>query len=326
MQTLVIGDIHGCYEEFQSLLDKAGLTDEDSIVSVGDCVDRGPDTPAVLKFFQEQPDAKLIMGNHERKHVRASRHEVELARSQRISKIQFGETYPDALAFMSELPLYLDLPDAWIVHGYFEPGLPLSQQRAPVLCGTMGGDNYLRAQYTRPWYELYDGDKPLLVGHHNYSTTDQPFIYQDRVYTLDTDCVTGKALTGLLLPSFKIISVPSRANYWAQVRQMYPETQTPSAPTVKAVEWSTEDEERLLHLIDKTVQKANRILLALHSEPEFAKLPARKQAKLFSTKVGSGASAALLHLARLNQLNSTSAHRVLKSPEMVSVVFRKLNE
>ena len=53
MQTLVIGDIHGCYDEFQSLLDKAGLTDEDSIVSVGDCVDRGPDTPAVLKFFQD---------------------------------------------------------------------------------------------------------------------------------------------------------------------------------------------------------------------------------------------------------------------------------
>jgi calcineurin-like phosphoesterase family protein len=326
MQTLVIGDIHGCYDELQSLLDKAGLTEDDSIVSVGDCVDRGPDTPAALKFFQENPKALLIMGNHERKHVRANRHEVELARSQRISKIQFGETYPDALAFMSELPLYLDLPDAWIVHGYFEPGLPLSQQRAPVLCGTMGGDNYLRAQYARPWYELYDGDKPLLVGHHNYSATDQPFIYQDRVYTLDTDCVTGRALTGLLLPSFKIISIPSQANYWAQVRQMYPETKTPSAPISKAIEWSADDERRLLYLIDETIQKANRILLELLTEPEFTKLPARKQAKLFSTKVGTGASAALLHLARLNQLNSTSAHRVLRSPEMISVVLGKLDE
>jgi serine/threonine protein phosphatase 1 len=150
MQTLVIGDIHGCFDELQSLLDKVGLTEDDSIVSVGDCVDRGPDTPAVLRFFQENPKALLIMGNHERKHVRANRHEVKLARSQKISKIQFGETYPDALAFMSELPLYLDLPDAWIVHGYFEPGRPLWQQRATVLCGTMGGDNYLRAQYDRP--------------------------------------------------------------------------------------------------------------------------------------------------------------------------------
>jgi len=266
------------------------------------------------------------MGNHERKHIRASRHEVKLARSQRISKIQFGETYPDALAFMSELPLYLDLPDALIVHGYFEPGLPLSQQRATVLCGTMGGDNYLRAQYDRPWYELYSGEKPLLVGHHNYSNTDQPFIYQDRVFCLDTDCVTGKALTGLLLPSFKIISVPSRANYWAQVQRMYSETETPSAPASKAIEWSAEDEDRLLHLIDETIKRANAILLELHSEPEFVNLPARKQAKLFGTKAGTGAFGALLHLARLNQLNSTSAHKVLKSPEMVSVILRKLNE
>ena len=80
------------------------------------------------------------------------------------------------------------------------------------------GQTILRTQFDRPWYELYDGDKPLLVGHHNYSNTDQPFIYQDRVFGLDTDCVTGRALTGLLLPSFKIVSVPSRANYWAQIQ------------------------------------------------------------------------------------------------------------
>ncbi len=81
MQTLVIGDIHGCYNEFQALLDKVGLNESDAIVSVGDCVDRGTDTPAVLAFFQKTPNVFLIMGNHERKHVRAGRHEVKLAQS-----------------------------------------------------------------------------------------------------------------------------------------------------------------------------------------------------------------------------------------------------
>jgi serine/threonine protein phosphatase 1 len=326
MQTLVIGDIHGCYDELQELLDKAGLTGGDSIVSVGDCVDRGPDTPAVLRFFKEQPNALLIMGNHERKHVRADKHEVKLARSQKISRVQFGETYPDALAFMSELPLYLDLPDALVVHGYFEPDLPLSQQRATVLCGTMGGDKYLHAQYDRPWYELYDGDKPLLVGHHNYLNTDQPFIYRDRVFGLDTDCVTGKVLTGLLLPTFKIVSVPSRTNYWAQVRQTYSETKMPFAPTRKEVEWSETDEESMLRLIGETSQRANAILLELHSEPEFANLSVRKQAKLFSAKAGNGIYGALLHLARLNQLNSMSARKVLKSPAMLYALLRTLDK
>jgi len=326
MQTLVVGDIHGCFDEFQALLDKAGLTEDDSIVSIGDCVDRGPDTPAVLRFFQEKRSAKLIMGNHERKHVRADRHEVKLARSQKISRIQFGETYPDALAFMSGLPLFLDLPDALVVHGYFEPGLPLSQQRATVLCGTMGGDKYLRAQYDRPWYELYDGEKPLLVGHQNYSNTDQPFIYQDRVFGLDTDCVTGRALSGLLLPSFKFLSISSRANYWAQIQRAYPETKTSSPPASKAIDWSAEDEERLSYLIDAIIQRARKVLLELQSEPGFADLPARKQAKLFSAKVGTGIYGTLLHLARLNQLNGESARKVLKSPETLSTMLRKLEK
>lgn len=327
MQTLVIGDIHGCYDELQALLDKVGLIEGDFIVSAGDCVDRGPGTPAVLRFFQEKPNALLIMGNHERKHVRADRHEVKLARSQKISKIQFGETYPEALAFMNTLPLYLDLPEALVVHGYFEPGLALSQQRSTVLCGTMGGDKHLRTAYDRPWYELYDGEKPLLVGHHNYSGADQPFVYRDRVFGLDTDCVTGKALTGLLLPSFRFVSVPSRANHWARVRQMYSEEIRASPKqTVVVVMWNDDDEKMLLHLIGKVEEKANSIMLELRSEPGFDDLSVRKQAKQFSARAGSGAYAALLHLVRLNQLNSTTARKVLKSPEVLSTLLHKLDE
>jgi serine/threonine protein phosphatase 1 len=327
MQTLVIGDIHGCYDELQALLDKTGLTEGDAIVSVGDCVDRGPDTPAVLAFFQKTPNAFLIMGNHERKHVRASRHEVKLAQSQKISKVQFGETYPDALTFMRTLPLYLDLPDALVVHGYVEPGLSLSQQRSTVLCGTMGGDKQLRATYDRPWYELYDGEKPLLVGHHNYSGTDQPFVYRDCVFGLDTDCVTGRALTGLLLPSFKFVSVPSRANYWMQVRQSYSEeTRASQKQTIAAAMWNEDDEKTLLHLIGKVEENANSIMLELRSEPGFDNLSVRKQAKRFSARVGNGVYAALLHLARLNQLNNTTARKVLKSPEKLLALLRETDE
>lgn len=327
MQTLVIGDIHGCYNEFQALLDKAGLSEGDIIVSVGDCVDRGPDTPAVLAFFQKTPNVFLVMGNHERKHVRAGRHEVKLAQSQKISRIQFGETYPDALAFMNTLPLYLDLLDALVVHGYFEPGLPLPQQRSTVLCGTMGGDKHLRTAYERPWYELYDGEKPLLVGHHNYLDTDQPFVYRDRVFGLDTDCVTGRALTGLVLPSFRFISVPSRANHWAQVRQRFSsETKTSPKQAVAVVAWSEDDEKRLFRLIGKLEEKANLIMLELRSEAGFDDLSVRNQAKLFSAKTGNSAYAALLHLARLSHLSSATARKVLKSPEVLSALLRKLDE
>ena len=212
-----------------------------------------------------------------------------------------------------------------MVHGYFEPGLALSQQRSTVLCGTMGGDKHLRAAYDRPWYELYEGEKPLLVGHHNYSGTDQPFVYRDRVFGLDTDCVTGRTLTGLLLPSFRFISVPSRANHWAQVRQRYSEeTKASHKQAVTVMEWNDDDEKALLHLIDRVREKANSIMLELRSKPGFDDLSVRQQAKQFSARAGNSAYAALLHLARLSQLNSTTARKVLKSPENLYAILHNI--
>lgn len=204
---------------------------------------------------------------------------------------------------------------------------PLLQQRSTVLCGTMGGDKHLRTAYDRPWYELYDSERPLLVGHHNYLGTDQPFVYRDRVFGLDTDCVTGKALTGLLLPSFRFISVPSRANHWVQVRQRYSaETKASHKQAVAVVAWSDDDEKRLLHLISKVEEKANSIMLELRSEPGFDDPSVRKQAKLFSAKAGNGAYAAILHLARLSQLSNATARKVLKSPEVLSTLLHNLDE
>jgi serine/threonine protein phosphatase 1 len=40
--TLIIGDIHGCYNELQDLLDKSGIGDDEPIIALGDLFDRGP--------------------------------------------------------------------------------------------------------------------------------------------------------------------------------------------------------------------------------------------------------------------------------------------
>lgn len=228
MQTLVIGDIHGCYYELQALLDKAGLAAGDAIISIGDFVDRGPETPQVLNFFRQTPNARALMGNHERKHVRAARHEVALARSQQISRQQLEGNYQDAVVWMSDLPLFDELPEAILVHGYLEPGQPLGEQSPFVLCGNRLGEKFLREHYARPWYELYQGKQPVIVGHHNYAGSDQPFVYQNKIFGLDTDCVHGKRLTGILLPGFRFVSVPSRGDLWAQVSQGYPKEKTVS--------------------------------------------------------------------------------------------------
>lgn len=223
-RTLIVGDIHGCWDEFQALLDLAALGADDQIVSVGDLVDRGPQSPRVLRFFRDTPNARAIMGNHERKHVRGARGETDLARSQIIAALQFGDEYTDALAYMEALPAYLKLDDVDVVHGFFEPGVPLEDQRPTVIIGTTSGETYLTERYDQPWYTRYQQARPLVVGHRNYLGGAQPMLYPPdapRVYALDTSCVYGGALTGLLLPDFRILSVPSRANHWLELQQDY---------------------------------------------------------------------------------------------------------
>ncbi len=325
MNTLVIGDIHGCYFELQSLLDKAGLSSEDKIIAVGDIVDRGPETPEVLGFFQNTPYAQALMGNHERKHVRGSRGEIQLAVSQQISRIQFADTYPNAIAWMSALPLFLDLPEAIIVHGYLEPGIPLSEQNPSIICGTMGGEQILREHYERPWYELYAGDRPVIVGHLNYTDSDQPFIYQDKVFGLDTSCVMGKALTGLILPSFQILSVPSRGNLWQGVRKTLQVTKKKSV--VKAIEpWPEQDNAALAELIE-TVETAREVILAkLRSMPGYNNLAPRQQAMLYSKIVGNGPQAVLMQMARMGNLDLESARKVVHQPAQIDGIARQVDE
>ena len=50
-KTLVIGDIHGCLSTLKALIAKAGPVD--SIISVGDLIDRGEDSFGVIKYCIE---------------------------------------------------------------------------------------------------------------------------------------------------------------------------------------------------------------------------------------------------------------------------------
>lgn len=223
MRQLIVGDIHGCYDEFMELLDKAALAGDDEIIAIGDLVDRGPESARVLNFFRATPNTRSIMGNHERKHVRSFRGEVTPASTQMVTRHQIGASdYPAAVDYMDSLPRWLELPDALLVHGFWEPGLPLAEQKETVIVGTLTGEHYLRDSGLWPWYERYDGDKPIIVGHRDYSGGQKkPCIYKERVYGLDSRCVYGGSLSALLLPEFTLISVPSRGDYWPQVERRY---------------------------------------------------------------------------------------------------------
>ena len=88
----------------------------------------------------------------------------------------------------------------------------------------MSGEQHILRICSQPWYEMYDQDKPLVVGHHDYSREGKPLVIQAAravVYCIDTGCCYGRNLTGLLLPAFRLISVPSRREYWTELKRAH---------------------------------------------------------------------------------------------------------
>ncbi|HEV7558641.1 MAG TPA: metallophosphoesterase family protein [Kofleriaceae bacterium] len=226
MRTLIIGDIHGCFDELRELFDVAALATDDLVVSVGDLVDRGPDPGSVVAWFRARPGAIVLMGNHERKHVRST-----FSYSQEITKLQLGDSYADDVAWMRGLPYYYETPDVRVVHAAVLPGLPLAEQAEDVLCGSASGEAKLRAAIPDGWWhERYTDTVPIVFGHHVVGA--EPLV-RDNLYGIDTGACHGLRLTALSVPDFKLYSVPARTDHWAETAQRY------QVPVLRTRAWPT---------------------------------------------------------------------------------------
>lgn len=61
----ILSDIHGCYEEFQDMLNLIHFSDEDELYIAGDVIDRGKEPIKALLYIKDHPNMHLLMGNHE---------------------------------------------------------------------------------------------------------------------------------------------------------------------------------------------------------------------------------------------------------------------
>ena len=238
-RTFVIGDIHGCFEEFQQLLKLVEIQLEDELVSVGDIVDRGPGSQALYEFFRDRPNAKVLMGNHERKHARGV-----LSYSQEIVKVQMGEAYNEFVEWCKGLPYYHETPEAIIVHAFFENGKELAEQKEEVLSGTTSGAKYLTKLYGDEiyWKDHYSGAKPIIYGHHVVGA--QPMIHNN-TYGIDTGACHAGYLTAIELPAFTIHQVKVKEDHWASEMKKW------QLPVLKAKDWSGRRFVRIEEEVDK---------------------------------------------------------------------------
>ncbi len=103
--------------------------------------------------------------------------------------------------------------------------------------------------------------------------------------------VHGETLTGLLLPEFKLVSVPSRRDYWREARQRYVQAKSSrdvSPPRQILPDGWDQANEKILEKLTELAQTKSHIILAeLEKSPGFPELTPRQQAKVCATVAGS---------------------------------------
>lgn len=210
-RTIVLGDLHGCYEEAVDLLDACAVSASDRVIFVGDLIDRGPKPRECVELAMKHA---CVLGNHEEKHLHQRRSaDDKLSPDHLRTRRALADEHYD---WFAKLPTRLDLPEhgASVVHAGALAGVPLADQDPYHL---------LHAQCVRPpekrsywpskappthtfWTNHWRGPERLIFGH---TVVDKPLVSAHAV-GIDTGCVFGGPLTALVLPDWTFVSVPSR--------------------------------------------------------------------------------------------------------------------
>ncbi|MDQ1729765.1 MAG: hypothetical protein QOD33_1890 [Pyrinomonadaceae bacterium] len=209
-RTIVVGDIHGCYDELLDLLAAVEFAAGDRLVSVGDLITKGPQNRAVLDRFMSDPQFEAVIGNHDLAlRRRWNGEKFKLKDSQKPTNKELKKDKEKYVAYLNTLPFMIDLGTHLVVHAGLRPGVELHSQSTDDLTELrcLGPDR--TARDGTPWYEVYDGDKTVLFGHW---PSDEPRRGK-KALGLDTGCVYGKHLTAYILESDEIKTVPARRRY-----------------------------------------------------------------------------------------------------------------
>jgi serine/threonine protein phosphatase 1 len=209
-RTIVIGDIHGCYDELVSLLAKVELERDDRVVAVGDLVVKGPKNREVLDLFRSDRRFSSVIGNHDLALLRFWNGEsITLKAAQKRTVDELENDRKIYFDFLKVLPFVIVLGEYLIVHAGLRPGVPLDRQTEDDLTTlrTLGDDP--TSKIGTPWFEIYEGKHIALFGHW---PAHQPKVAK-RAIGLDTGCVYGNSLTAYLIETGEFISVPAHAAY-----------------------------------------------------------------------------------------------------------------
>lgn len=212
-RTIVVGDIHGCYDELMEMLQTVSFGPDDQVVCVGDLVTKGPKNREVLELFMTDARFRTVIGNHDLA-LRRKWHgeKIKLKPSQKATHKELKADKEKYLPFLNKLPFTIDLGTHLVVHAGLRPDVPLYSQTSEdmTLLRTLGKDR--ESHDGTPWYDVYDGEKVVLFGHWPWREPRRG----PRAIGLDTGCVYGYNLTAYIIEEDKFITTQAHAVYEAR--------------------------------------------------------------------------------------------------------------
>lgn len=215
MRYLVISDLRGCYCALVTLAKLAAFSSDDVVITLGDYVDKGPDSCRVIDWLIEyRSHARLVAlrGNHDvlmldARHCKRAMHAWLEEGGGKTLRSYTGEDEPGSLddvpeahwKFLESTVRYYEIDSHFFVHANADPKLPLDKQSSDMLF----------------WEKFRDplphvSGKVMVCGH----TSQKDFrpVNLGHAICLDTRCFDGGWLTCLDVVSGKLWQANQRGD------------------------------------------------------------------------------------------------------------------
>jgi hypothetical protein len=223
---LFVGDVHGCHDELDELLEKAGVYESDDIIVifVGDVCNKGPKSIETVRLIRQLGSmAYSVRGNHEQAVLYRLKQFDQMAKLPK-NYSWITELSPEERLFLERLPFTILIPllNVIVVHAGLVPGVKLPDQKPrsminmrnyvhEKLSGSKNIDDGLRwgSQWPGPQFVIFGHDARRLLQKYRHAIG------------LDTGCLYGLKLTGYMLnvddenplQNGKFISVDAHSAY-----------------------------------------------------------------------------------------------------------------
>ena len=242
---LIIGDVHGCLDELKLLIAKASKDHNEgkqfaAVILVGDLCNKGPFSSEVIRFVREQSHMYSIRGNHDNAALEAALGDADRMAKERYAWVK--DLTDQDVDWLASLPYTIRIPkemisrqsknDVLVVHAGLIPNVEMDEQDiktmltvrnlTPTYHDVRSKDPNTTTQTKYKYYnpeateqnpipvaKTWVGPELVIFGHD----AKRGIQIEEHAIGLDSGCVYGNKLTGIVFPEKELVSIEALKAY-----------------------------------------------------------------------------------------------------------------